>query len=171
MIPEPIMRGTTGNTTIGELVLNLAMDPRYAHLYEPDQDYLLGFFIPPFQRPHVWDQARSIRFVESAWLGIHLGTYVANSADDIVKSTGKFPRQDGWLIDGQQRLRALDGYFRDRYPVFGTLFSELTTREKRRFGQIVFARTTIREGDEQVLRELYNRLNFGGVAHTKNQRA
>lgn len=47
----------------------------------------------------------------------------------------------------------------------------MSERDQRRFGNIVFSRGTIRERDEQRLRELYNVMNFGGVAHEAHERA
>jgi hypothetical protein len=42
---------------------------------------------------------------------------------------------------------------------------------QRRFESIAFARSVTHVEDEHTLRELYNRLNFGGTPHTDTQKA
>src|SRR3546814_5919378 len=49
-------------------------------LWDMNQPRLCGLFIPPFQRPLVWEMDRKNAFIESAYLGIHLGTIVFNDA-------------------------------------------------------------------------------------------
>lgn len=173
LMPEPIMHGSTGNFTMGELVLNVKKrdEADERSLWVPDQEMIAGFFLPPFQRPPVWTENQNILFLESAWMEVHLGTYVVNQCAKFDRKINKFHYTDRWLIDGQQRLRAVESYLLDGFPVFGYRWSELDKIEQRRFGTVSFARTTIQESDETKLRLLYNRLNFGGVAHTEDQRA
>lgn len=176
-MPERLIGGTTSNTGMDSLIFAFEKGSGHdAASYEPGQEWLLGTFIPPFQRPVVWDEGRMIRFVESAWLGVHLGVYVVNNAMDApmrrTEGGGEvFHRTDRWLIDGQQRLTALDRYFRDQFPVFGARWSELEPLDRRRFGRREFARVTTRVYEEADLRVLYDRLNFGGVAHRPEERA
>jgi len=146
--------------------------PRDAVLYQPDQEWLLGTVIPPFQRPLVWDEGRMARFVESAWMGFSLGQYIVNDTmNKPLDERGRYHRTDRWLVDGQQRLTALKRYFADDFPVFGGLWSEVPARERRRFLNTPFPRGIVSIADEGQLRELYDRLNFGGVPHLESQRA
>lgn len=139
-------------------------------LYRDDAgEWLWGFRIPPFQRPAVWSTEQSARFVESVWLNLPIGQYVVNVG--LRPEGGKFPRAEGWLIDGQQRLRALKAYVDDAFPVFGLRWSELTPLETRRFKSIVFPMATTSLADEAKLRLLYDRLNYGGTPHAPDQRA
>jgi len=165
-LPEPIMRASTSNFTMGHLV-HQNEHPRDADLWPPTQEWLLGHRMPPFQRPPVWSKRQAIRFIESAWLGLHLGTYVVNRVD----RGSMFVKEDLWLIDGQQRLRAVKAYLEDEFAVFGFRWSWLNGLEKRRFDNMSFACALIHEGDETKLRDLYNRLNFGGTSHKKSERA
>lgn len=168
-MPEPVMHGSTGNFTMGELVLNHRepFHERYPGFWPEDAQWLLGFILPPFQRPPVWSVEQSTRFIESAWLGFHLGHYVVNETNRARRPGST----DLWLIDGQQRLRAIKAYLDDEFPVLGHRWSDLDSLEQWAFKNTAFARTSIRESDEAKLRDLYNRLNFGGVAHTEDQRA
>jgi hypothetical protein len=140
-------------------------------MFEEGQERLLGFFIPPFQRPAVWTEAQNVSFLENAWRGVHLGTYVVNKNEDFDEKRQKFPVSDLWLIDGQQRLRAVDAYLRGSFPVFGHFWGDLSRREQRRFESLEFSKSVVHEGDEAKLRFLYDCLNFGGVRHTDDQRA
>jgi hypothetical protein len=170
-LPPPIMSGSTAQFSMGELVHRHTRQADYADVYDPSDpaEWLLGRRLPPFQRPAVWSVPQSIRFIESAWLGVHLGTYVVNRCDEFV---GDYVhRTDGWIIDGQQRLRAVQGYITDAFPVFGLLYGDLNQVETRRFASIPFAASVITEKDEGKLRVLYDILNFGGTAHTEDQRA
>lgn len=175
-LPYPVIDGTTSSMSLENLV-NQAVWPmqRDDSCWEA-QPILCGFFIPPFQRPLVWDQARKVAFIESAFLGFHLGTIVYNDALNFPMVDGRFDRTDRWLIDGQQRCNALWGYVNDEFAIFaGTShehrFSDLNEVERRTFHAINIGYTRVRTNDEAELRMLYDRLNFGGVAHTEDQRA
>ncbi len=130
-------------------------------------EWLGAFVLPPFQRPPVWSMEQNIRFLESCWLGYDIGRYT------IVQRHGKLDRWDMCLIDGQQRVRALLGYMGNMFPIFGYHFNEVTERDRRHFQNLVFARAVLTDDDldEPKLRDIYNRLNYGGTPHTEDQRA
>lgn len=145
-------------------------------LWDMSQASLCGFFVPPFQRPRVWDKARKIAFIESAYLGLPLGTIVYNDVLDQPMANGKFHHTDHWLIDGQQRCDALTAYVKDEFPIFeGTehrhCWSDLSKRERSTFGQIQISIIKLNVADEADLRIIYDRINFGGVPHNEEQRA
>ena len=175
--PKPLLDGM--QTTVP---LEMLLDPAYHAIarepkfWEPDQKRIGGYFLPPFQRPAVWDAERQARYVESAWLGITLGSLVVVDGSDVPMQDGRYTRTDRWLIDGQQRLTALLAYRHEGLRVFaGTscehVYSDLTERETRQLDNITIGLTRIRSGDERRLAAIYNRLNFGGIAHTEDQRA
>lgn len=120
----------------------------------------LGWFVlPPFQRPPVWTRAQQIRFIESAWGGLPLGSWVYNrtpSMDGV---------QDGWLLDGQQRVGAVLAYVANAFPVNGYLWSELTKIDRRMFGMFSFPGLETHLSDTAALEEIYDRLAYGGTAH------
>ncbi len=148
---------------------------RFENLYHDLSNLCGGFVVPPFQRDLRWttDQERS--FVESAWLGFHLGTIVVNVCRD-EGPDGLFPRCDHWLVDGQQRLTALARYADDSFAVFqGTehehRWSDLNVNERRRFGNIQMGISRISTSDEERLRMLYNLMAFGGTPHLLEEAA
>lgn len=121
---------------------------------------LLGFRLPPFQRPEVWTQDQKIRFIESAWLGFSLGEVVITQTHE--------KEFDALVIDGQQRLTAIRDYMADQFPVFGATWSEVDEIDQRRLtlsttiGIVWLSRNLTWES----LRELYIRMNYGGTAHS-----
>jgi len=127
-------------------------------------EYLFSFKLPYFQRGFVWTERQCVRFIESAWLGFSLGSYMVNELDWV----GRFiPEADGFLIDGQQRLTAIQKYVNDEFRVFDQLWSELTVVEKRRFKGTQFNQMRVYIKDMAKLEDLYERLNFGGTPHSR----
>lgn len=126
---------------------------------------VMGFVLPEFQRPSVWSRAQQIRFMESAWLGIPIGTYSYTE----LREGGL---NDRLLIDGQQRMSALEAYLTGEFAVFGLYWPEVSDAEKRNFRMMrKFPHFLITTGEEQYLRTYYNLMNYGGTAHTEAQRA
>jgi hypothetical protein len=171
-LPQPINKGKHIDSAIGFLKLSLG-----AFLSEgPDgmgtvtaERYACGYPLPPFQRDLVWTQAQEVAFVESAWLGLPLGTFCVHEID--WEGNAKPKPFSGWLIDGQQRLTALERYWCDEFPIMGFYWSELNRREKRRFEQVKFTHYQPSLRDESAVRDLYNRLALGGTPHREDQRA
>lgn len=126
---------------------------------------VMGFPLPVWQRPLVWTMKQRIRFLESAWLGLNLGTFTYND-------NYNDPEYDGLLLDGQQRLYAVEQYLSDEFEVFGYHWSELSPPDTRRFGMNVHFNCFITNSNsETYMREYYDLMNFGGTAHTEDQRA
>lgn len=126
---------------------------------------VMGYFLPTWQRGLVWTEAQKIAFIESAWKGLNLGTYTYNRA-------GLGSPYDNLLIDGQQRLHAIECYLNDEFPVLGWRWSEVT-KVDRRFWEMTtgFASYITETEDEAFLRDYYNMTNFGGTAHKESERA
>jgi hypothetical protein len=120
---------------------------------------LAGFLLPDWQRPRVWTPAQNVRFIESIWYDLPIGSYVVN-AD--FRSGNRF---DNYLIDGQQRWSAIADYLADHYTVFGERYSDLSVLDKRRFGLHVFPCVETKLTSEAELKEIYDRLAYGGTPH------
>jgi hypothetical protein len=126
---------------------------------------VMGYFLPSWQRELVWTEAQKVAFIESAWRGIPLGTFTYNVLYD------RSPLDD-ILIDGQQRMNAIECYLTDQFPVFGYKWSEVTVVDRRVFDtQVGFASYRCQSKNEAYLRSYYNLMNFGGVAHKESERA
>lgn len=173
-IPKPKNVGKHHESTVYSLWNNLKTTREIASspepsLYIPSERHACGYPLPNFQRAHKWSQEMSIKFIESIWLQLNIGTYMFHEAD--WESNGKPKPFSGWLIDGQQRLSAIEAYWNDEFRVFGLLWSELKPNEVRRFHSTKFPCVEISVYDEQEIRELYNMLNFGGIKHEESERA
>ena len=167
-IPRPFDLGNPVASSIGGVLHHAKYMRDDAEYYNPlNRPLMMGYVLPTFQRGLVWTEAQKIRFIESAWMGMPLGTYSYNSY-----GVGKDdPNVRNLLIDGQQRLSALQDYVANMFPVLGLLYDDLTKPEKRRFDAISFHSFEVRSDDEVFLREYYNRLNFGGTAHKEGEQA
>lgn len=136
------------------------------------ESYACGYPVPYFQRDLCWSRSQEVRFIESAWLGLNIGSYTLHKMDwESVGSDAKALKFSGWLIDGQQRLTTIERYWNDEFKVFGLLFSELNSQERRRFMSITFYHFEVELWDEKTIRDLYNRMAFGGTAHKESEKA
>lgn len=140
--------------------------------------WVMGFPLPSFQRQMVWTLEQKIAFIDSARRGVPLGSYTLNV-------TTKQPEclrtdEDGktyyfanyWLIDGQQRLSALEEFFMNEFPVDGMFWKDLDHTTQRIFLMGVhFPHFETAFTDEASLREMYDQMNFGGTVHREEERA
>ena len=140
--------------------------------------FIMGFPLPEWQRPLVWSREQQVRFIESLWAGVDVGSYMVNETYDFMKTDGKehYTPFSEILLDGQQRLASIEAYVLNEFGVpdidgAPRFWSDLPRVERRRFGSIQFARANIKSNDEDELRLAYDLRSFGGTAHTEDQRA
>ena len=127
---------------------------------------VMGYPLPTWQRPIVTDEPWRIRLLESLWRGLSIGTFTYN------EPRNGFSVFDGLLVDGQQRMAAIQAYIEDEFPVFGYRWSELPPADKREFKNARhFPCYILDTEDEGFLRDFYNLTNFSANPHTDAQRA
>lgn len=177
-MPRGQMRAKSAPATIGALLYSLErFDPVNAREIFPwAQNFVMGMPLAPWQRPFKWSLEQCARFVESAWMGVHLGTYIVTEMELMDRADVEFAPLSEMVLDGQQRLKALELYFTDGFALNDldgnpTLWSEVDTVDRRRFQNTLFTRSTIPMDSEAQLRLFYDTLNFGGVAHLESERA
>jgi hypothetical protein len=155
LIPDSWFQASGRDTTMA------FMDRGHRHLrgeLRPGERRLGWFVLPDFQRPPVWTESQRVRFIESCWMRLPIGVFVYNEAPGT--------RFDQWLLDGQQRVGAVLSYMADEFPVFGHRFSELTVVDHRIWDMSVsFPCRVTNLRDEGLLREVYDRLSYGGTPH------
>lgn len=139
-----------------------------------------GFYLPPFQRDEVWTENQKIRLIESIFCEIPINPIIVVNNFDA-------PDVHGWLIDGQQRMTAIRDFVNGEFNVFnGELGYEnmkdaVLTRPfkglvnspvnaSKVWSKSVITINQIQTCDLAVLKELYERMNFGGTAHTEEDR-
>lgn len=142
--------------------------------------FVMGFPLPPWQRAFKWTEDQCRRFINSIWTGGHLGAYVLTEFSLRPEKDGfrgvEFEYLSNAVIDGQQRLKAIELFIEDRLAVPDSsgklvLWSQVCEVDRRRFDRVIFSRGIVRERDELKLRELYDLMNFGGTPHEDNERA
>ncbi len=124
-------------------------------------------FIPDYQREMAWDEDKQSKFIESVLLGLPLPyIFVADisESEDLARLE---------IIDGTQRIRTLARFIKNELKLNnleklaslnGFTFKDLPLSRQRRF-----QRNTIRmiqlteEADEEVRRDLFERINTGSV--------
>lgn len=125
----------------------------------PSERALGGFILPPFQRPSVWTQEQQVRLIESVLDELPVPPYVMN------RDLEEGYLYDRWLLDGQQRITAILGFINDEFPVRGLRFSEVSQGDQSWFLNRPFHCLETELRDESLLREVYDRLAYGGTPH------
>jgi hypothetical protein len=132
---------------------------------------LFGYKLPEWQRKPVWTDEQCVLFIESIWMGVGLGAFMVN-----LSNTGLYDDTHLILLDGQQRLRAIERYWNGEFAVPGEdgnsyLWTDFTEREQAHFNRMPFPWLCTAYTTDAELREAYNRHNFGGTAHKEDERA
>lgn len=167
--PKPINLGSSCSGVIDACIMRMRSLREDAEGVPKADRYALGAPLPEWQREACWTQEQKILLIESIWVGLPIGFYVINKEDE--DSSGKPLPLSGALIDGQQRMLSIEDYLDDKFKVFGAYWSEVPIGHQRHFRRTHFPFYETNIWDEAQLRDLYNRLNFGGVAHREDQRA
>jgi hypothetical protein len=168
-LPEPILSGRTREYEIDFLV-SAATAPDTLTLREGERA-LMGMVLPTWQRGEVWTPLQRQRFIEGIFLGLGAGYYVTTEPE--WDDRGVHKPGSNLLLDGQQRISAIRDFVTDNLAIFGnTYFSDLdTATQRKRFLRVHFRRVEVQHTeDEDLLKELYERLNFGGTPHTEEDR-
>lgn len=159
-LPEKVDLGRPSMSCLGQILLN----NKDTWFDTEGKRTVMGYVLPKWQRGFVWTDNQSISLIESIWKGIPIGTFTYNSDENL----GEF---DGFLVDGQQRIRAIELYITDQIKVFGGYYSELSAIDKRKFASCSFPSYICSSKDESYLKDYYNLMNFGGVEHKQGEEA
>jgi hypothetical protein len=133
------------------------------------------FVIPRFQRGWVWSATQASRLVESFLLGLPVPSIFVYK-----ESTGK-----QLIIDGQQRLRTIWGFFEevlpDGSPFYlrgveskwdGLSYTQLNEEDKIRFRDSILRVVIVEQVDPSDITSIYHifeRLNTGGTGLTTQE--
>lgn len=180
-MPSDELGANVLNVCVSELLCRLEQfttGEEGPHMYPWATRFAMGYPLPDWQRELVWTDEQKIRFVQSIWAGVDVGSHLVN---DTYAFEGKgdklrFRKFSQVLLDGQQRLTALEDYLYNRFAVpdaagVPRYWRELSRIERRRFGSFHFAKATIASWDEVRLRRAYDLRSFGGTPHKESERA
>lgn len=180
-MPRPDLRPNVAPRTIESLMYDAKnFGANGAKQYPWANRFVMGLPLAPWQREFKWDLAQCERFITSAWTGIHLGTYIVTAMEMCNENASsgafEFLPLANMVVDGQQRLTALEMYLSDRLAVPDAdgrlaLWSDVDTVDQRRFQNTLFTRGEINIPDKMALLRFYDLLNFGGTPHEEHERA
>lgn len=180
-MPSDELGANVLNVCISELLLRLELFTKGEegpHMYPWATRFAMGYPLPRWQRELKWDDEQKVRFIESIWAGVDVGSHLVNNVYEF-EGEGKTLRYREFsqvLLDGQQRLTALEDYVYNRFAVSDAhgvprFWRELSRAERRRFGNFHFAQATIASYDEALLVRAYNLRALGGTPHEESERA
>lgn len=133
--------------------------------------------IPIFQRSYVWTISQASKLIESFLLGLPVpGIFLYKQRDN----------QKLLVVDGQQRLKTVFGYFSNQFPDskkkfflrdvhpqwIGKSYSDLDDADKRRLRDAVLRATVIEQLDPEdntSIFHIFHRLNTGGTPLTMQE--
>jgi len=132
-----------------------------------------SIYVPSFQRGYVWNIAKASRFVESLLLGLPVpGIFLSREQET----------QKLIVIDGQQRLRTLQYFYRGIFEpnerkfalegvpsshFLGATYDLLKDEDRRRLDDSILHATIVKQDvpsdDDSSIYHIFERLNTGGV--------
>lgn len=171
MLPARLLNGTMRAFTIEQLIPSDSMLRDLAQ--QNDARQIMRFTLPTWQRPEKWTLSQKVRFIEGIFLNFGCGYLVVNSREWLNTPDAPPAPMAGWLIDGQQRVAAIRDFLAGLFPVFGNVYWYMLDRptQIRRFLGVPFPHFELEYvADEKLLKEIYDRLNFGGTPHTEADR-
>lgn len=124
--------------------------------------------IPDYQRDLVWTLEQKQNLIKSIFAGADIGTvYFARQRYD--ENSKKLEVTTFNVIDGQQRLNAINEYVNDGFKVNNLKFSELPQVDKRAFliNNKCARYVMLFEPSREMELDIYYNLNFGGTRHTE----
>lgn len=181
-MPQDILDANLSNLCISELMGRLerfTSGEEGPQMYPWANRFAMGYPLPSWQRPLVWTLEQKVKFIHSIWSGVDVGSYLVNDVyefQDLGTATPSYRELSEVLLDGQQRLTALQEYLFNEFAVpdeegVPRYWRELSRQERRRFAGFHFAKASISSWEESHLRKAYDLRAFGGTAHTEDQRA
>lgn len=116
---------------------------------------------PDFQRGHVWTQLQKQRYIEYCLRNGKCANRIIFACEGW-NSSGSNP---WYLVDGLQRITAVQEFLEDKVEAFGFKFSEYTgtLRIHQRFD------VKIVDTDRKGMLQLYLDLNAGGTPHAERE--
>jgi len=132
---------------------------RYRVEYQLDMD-------PDFQRAHVWDEEKQIRFVEFILRNGHSSREIYFNCPNWMGGRGQLGPMV--LVDGKQRLEALRRFLEGEIGIFGGYKIDQVDKRCYRLSQTIKFNINDLPTRKDVL-QWYLDLNDGGVVHTTKE--
>ncbi|MBT2784791.1 MULTISPECIES: DUF262 domain-containing protein [unclassified Halomonas] len=121
------------------------------------------WFVPSYQRKHVWPDKLQSQFIESLLLNLPIPyLYVSDTGEESLIE----------IVDGSQRVRTIIRFIKNDLKLSdmktltnleGFTFGDFSKPSQRRFLRKTLRTIELLSMDEDSRRDLFNRLNTGGV--------
>lgn len=109
-----------------------------------------------YQREHVWTTADKVALIDSIFNNIDIGKIVFVQRDFSV--TGKLYE----ILDGKQRLTALQEFYEDRFKYKGFYYSELSALDRNKFENHGITYGYLENPNKEAIFETFIKLNTCG---------
>ncbi|MEH2249467.1 DUF262 domain-containing protein [Nostoc sp.] len=127
-------------------------------------------YIPDYQRDMIWPDDHQSKFIESIFLGLPIPyIFVADLRPEEEEDLARLE-----IVDGTQRIRTLDRFLKNELRLCGLKklenlndfkFSDLSLARQRRFNRATIRMIVLTDkADEEVRRDLFERINTGSIA-------
>lgn len=124
---------------------------------------------PYYQRKFVWETKHQVEFIKTILLGLPCPEiFVADGEIDLDTQTHYVH-----VIDGQQRLRTIESYFKNDLKVDGNYYKDLTDDEKRQVSAYQIGLVKLKydpSQNEKEISEIFTRLNIGNYELTETEK-
>lgn len=127
-------------------------------------------YIPDYQREMIWSDDHQSKFIESIFLGLPIPyIFVADLRPEEEEDLARLE-----IIDGTQRIRTLDRFLKNELKLRGLKkleslnnfrFNDFSLARQRRFNRATIRMIVLTDkADEEVRRDLFERINTGSVS-------
>jgi hypothetical protein len=126
-------------------------------------------YIPDYQREMIWSDEHQSKFIESIFLGLPIPYIFVADLRPEEEDLGRLE-----IVDGTQRIRSLYRFLENELRLCGLKklerlndfkFSDLPLARQRRFNRATIRMIVLTEkADEEVRRDLFERINTGSIA-------
>jgi hypothetical protein len=126
-------------------------------------------YIPDYQREMIWTDEHQSKFIESIFLGLPIPYIFVADLRPEEEDLGRLE-----IVDGTQRIRSLYRFIENELRLCGLKkleklnnfkFSDLPLARQRRFNRATIRMIVLTEkADEEVRRDLFERINTGSIA-------
>ncbi|NYS76912.1 MULTISPECIES: DUF262 domain-containing protein [Halomonadaceae] len=127
------------------------------------EEDITEWFVPSYQRKHVWPDKQQSQFIESLLLNLPIPyLYVSDTGEESLIE----------IVDGSQRVRTIIRFIKSElklsnmktlFRLEGFTFSDFSKPSQRRFLRKTLRTIELLSMDEESRRDLFNRLNTGGL--------
>ncbi|HCI4152986.1 TPA: DUF262 domain-containing protein, partial [Listeria monocytogenes] len=124
---------------------------------------------PYYQRKFVWEEKHQIEFIKTILMGLPCPEiFLADGSIDL-ETHVRYTH----VIDGQQRLRTIERFLKNEFPVNGSFYKELDDNDKTGISMYDIGVVKLKYNPDQQsseIAEIFRRLNIGTYELTETEK-